>query len=186
MPKNSFGKRFLIPVTIVLAVMVGSRIVYFNSCLIDNDTVYKYVAIVSGLVHFFSIGFGALFIYPNAYFNGAGRRERVIACLITPLVWNFFEIFKMNKVFPFLESLYYGLNSLALLTFTGTFAMMGICEMVCRYLERKRGGEVKIVTAAPIISIVTLFIVIYITAIWGNGAHWFYIFMNGYLSLFVS
>jgi hypothetical protein len=186
MQKNSFEKRFLIPVAILLAVMTGSRIVYFNASLIDNDTLYQYVAIVSGLIHFFSIGFGTLFIYPKAYFNGAGRMERMIACLITPLVWNFFEIFKMSKVFPFLESLYYGLNSLAILTFTMTFALMGICEMVCRYLVKKRGGEVKIITPAPIISIVTLFIIIYITAIWGNGAHWFYIFMNGYISLFVS
>jgi len=186
MSKSSFGKRFLTPVAIVLAVMIGSRIVYFNSCLIDNDVVYQYVAIVSCVIHFFSIGFGALFIYPVTYFNGAGRMERMVACLITPLVWNVFEIYKMSKVFPFLESLYYGLNSLAILTFTMTFALMGISEMVCRYLEKRRGGELKIITPAPIISIVTLFIMTYITAIWGNGTHWFYIFMNGYISLFVS
>ena len=186
MPKNSFKKRFLTPVAIVLAVMIGSRIVYFNSCLIDNDTVYQYVAIVSGLVHFFSIGFGTLFIYPKAYFNGADRMERMIACLITPVVWNFFEIFKMSKVFPFLESLYYGLNSLAILTFTMTFPLMGICEMVCRYVEKRKGGTMKIITPAPVLSIIVLLVVTYITAIWGNGAHWFYIFMNGYIALFVS
>ena len=171
---------------ILLAVMTGSRIVYFNAYLIVNHTVYQYVAIASGLIHFISIGFGTLFIYPVAYFNGAGKTERMIACLATPFVWNVFEIYKMGKVFPFFESLYYGLNSLAILTFAMTFAMMGICEMVCRYVVKKRGKELKIITPAPLIPIVALFIITYITAIWGNGAHWFYIFMNGYIALFIS
>lgn len=148
--------------------------------------VYQFVAVVSGLTHFFSIGFGTLFIYPVTYFKGAGTRERMTACLITPLAWNFLEIFKMADVFPFMESLYYGINSLAILTFTMTFALMGICEMVCRYLVKRKGGTIKIITPAPILSIIVLFFVTYITAIWGNGAHWFYIFMNGYIALFIS
>jgi hypothetical protein len=186
MEKQRFFKRFVVPVAILLAVMIGSRIIYFNSSLIDNHAAYQFVAVVSGLIHFFSIGFGTLFIYPVTYFNGAGKTERMIACLITPLAWNFLEILKMAKVFPVLESLYYGLNSLAILTFTMTLTLMGICEMVCRYVAKRKGGEVKVVTPVPVLSIVALFIVIYITAIWGNGAHWFYIFMNGYIALFIS
>ena len=186
MEKQGFLKRVLAPVAILLSVMIGSRIIYFNSSLIDNHAVYQFVAIVSGLIHFFSIGFGTLFIYPVTYFNGAGKTERIIACLITPFAWNVLEIFKMAEVFPFLESLYYGLNSLAILTFSMTLALMGICEMVCRYVVKRKGGEVKVVTPAPILSIVALLIVTYITALWGNGAHWFYIFMNGYIALFIS
>ena len=186
MEKQRMVKRFLAPMAILLSVMIGSRIIYFNSSLIDNHTVYQFVAIVSGLIHFFSIGFGTLYIYPVTYFNGAGKIERIVACLITPLVWNFLEIFKMAEVFPFMESLYYGLNSLAILTFTMTFALMGICEMVCRYAEKRKGGTMRIITPAPVLSIIVLLVVTYITAIWGNGVHWFYIFMNGYIALFIS
>lgn len=186
MQTNNFAKRFLNPMAIVFIAMIGSRIVYFNSSMIDNHMVYQYVAIISGIIHFFSIGFGAMFIYPTAYLNGASRMERVICCLITPLSWNFIEIYKVSEVFTFFESLYYGVNSLALLTFVGTFAMMAVCEVACRYIVKRRDNPIKIITPVPVMAVVTLFVTIYVTAIWGNGAHWFYIFLNGYIILFGS
>ena len=172
------------PLAIVLITMIASRIVYFNACRIDNDTVYQTVALISGMIHFLSIGFGALLIYPVAYFNGSGKMERIVACLITPVAWNGIEIYNVSEVFSFFESLYYGLNSLALLTFIGTFAMMGICELICRYIMKRRGSRLKIITPIPVIGIIMFFITIYVTAIWGNGAHWFYLFLNGHIALF--
>jgi hypothetical protein len=184
MQRLNFSQRVLKPLVFVFLTMIISRIVYFNSRLIDNDTLYQTIAFTSGAIHFVSIEFGALLIYPIAYFNGSGRIERIVACLITPAVWNCIEIYNVSETFSFLESLYYGLNSLALLTFIGTFALMGVSELACRYKIKKRGSKIKIITPTPIIGIIGHFITIYLTAVWGNGTHWFYLFKNGYIALF--
>ncbi|MCJ7685822.1 MAG: hypothetical protein MUO68_16190, partial [Desulfobacteraceae bacterium] len=101
--------RFIFPVLIVLAVMCFSKIFYNVSWKIDSPQIHWLVAFISGLTLNLSITFGASVVYPLAYFNGARPVERIIACLITPLVWNGWEIIRVTEFFTLGESLYYGL-----------------------------------------------------------------------------
>jgi len=134
MEKKSFVNRLVIQVTIVLAVMVGMSIIYFHlAWRIDSGNFLRpVITTLSAWMLFISIGFGTLYIYPTAFFRGASAGERIIACLVTPVVWNIKEMVRVSEFFSLGETLYYGLNTSFLLAFFGTFGLMGLCELICR------------------------------------------------------
>jgi hypothetical protein len=186
MEKASFGKRFLKPVIIVILTMVVSGVTYFHlSWQIENPTLHEIVALLSSSILFISIGFGTLYIYPVAYFRGAGPAERVIACLITPVVWDIKEMVRVSEFFTFGETLYYGLNTDFILSVFAALGQMGLCELICRWRRGKRSEEpVKILSPVPIISIVLGLAALYVCLLWGMGVHFFYIYIQGYRALF--
>ena len=187
MEKASFGKRFLKPVIFVILTMVVSGITYFYlSWQIQDPSLHAFVALVSSSILFISIGFGTIYIYPVAYFRGANLAERIIACLITPIVWDLKEMVRVSEFFTFGETLYYGLNTVFILSVFGALGQMGLCELICRWRLRKRSGEpVKILSPVPIVSIVLGLLALYVCLLWGMGVHFFYIYIQGYRALFV-
>ncbi len=188
MEKKSFVNRLVIQVTIVLAVMVGMSIIYFHlAWRIDSgNSLRPVITTLSSWLLFISIGFGTLYIYPTAFFRGAGAGERIIACLVTPVVWNIKEMVRVSEVFSLGETLYYGLNTSFLLAFFGTFGLMGLCELICRWRLGKRGDEpVKVFSPAPLVAIFAGLAVLCVCLLWGLGVHFFYIYIQGYRSLFI-
>jgi len=187
MEKKSLMRRFVIPFTIVIHLMVFSSIIYLRlAWRIDNESLKAVVALISSAILFVSIGFGTLLIYPMAFFRGANAAERIIACLITPLIWNIKEMIRVSEFFTFGETLYYGLNTDFLLTVFAALGQMGLCEIICRWRLNKRGGEpVKVFSPAPVVSIVTGLAALYFFLIWGLGVHFFYIYVEGYKALFI-
>jgi hypothetical protein len=135
MSKGDFSHRVVMPVSMVLITMLLSRMVYFNSSAT--------VATLSGLVMFLSIAFGSFLIYPMTFFRGASIPERVIGCLVSPMVWNGIEMYNVGEAFTVSESLFYGLNIIFLATVASQFLIMGICDVFCRLLERRHTGEVR-------------------------------------------
>jgi hypothetical protein len=187
MEKKSFFKRSVIPATIVLHVMIFSGIVYLRLAwrMEAGGSFRAIITWTSSFLLFISIGFGALYIYPRSFFGGAGTAERVAACFVTPLVWNLKEMIRVSEFFSFGETLYYGLNTSALLAFFGTLGLMGLSEILCRRKLAKTSSEpVKILTPAPIAAIVTGLTVFFICWVWGMGVHFFYIYIQGYRALF--
>jgi hypothetical protein len=186
MERMSFGKRFLKPVIFVLLTLLVSNTAYFYlSWQISHPTLRAIFALVSSAVLFISIGFGAVYIYPVAYFRGAGIGERIIACLITPIIWNIKEMVRVSEFFTVGETLYYGLNTVFILSIFGAFGLMGLCELICRWRAGKRGGEsIRILSAAPIVSMIMGLAALYVCLLWGMGVHFFYIYIQGYRMLF--
>ena len=187
MQKTSFLKRFVVPVVIVLVVMTVTAIIYFHlAWRMDTDNVLRPVVVfVSAAILFSSIGFGAVLIYPMAFFRGASAGERIVACLITPLVWNVKELVRVSEFFTFGETLYYGLNTVFLLSVFGALGQMGLCELICRWRLGKRSEEpVKVFSPAPVISIVVGLVALYLCLLWGLGVHFFYIYIEGYRAIF--
>jgi hypothetical protein len=185
MDKKSFVKRIAIPTGAVLASMLVSWIIYNGSWKIRNDIVQFVVANISAIVLFVSIGFGAFVIYPIAYFGGASLRERVLASLVTPIVWNIKEIVRVTQFFTLGESVYYGLNQVLLLCMFGAFAQMGLCEMICRWRLNKRGeGPLRVISSGPVVSIASGLVAFFVLMVWGLGVHYFYIYMEVYKALF--
>jgi hypothetical protein len=187
MERTSFGQRFLKPVFVVLLTLVVSNITYFYlSWQITHPVLGSIVAFVSAAVLFISIGFGTLYIYPVAYFRGANKLERILACLVTPVVWNIKEMIRVSEFFTLGETLYYGLNTAFLLSLFGAIGMMGLCEMLCRWQLGKRTGiRVKVFSPVPVLSIVVGIAALYVCLLWGLGVHFFYIYIEGYRALFV-
>lgn len=186
MEKASFAKRVAIPTCIVLATFVITSILYFHVIWKINPSGFRSLIVfifAAGL--FSSIGFGSLLIYPMAFFRGATAAERIIACLVTPIVWNIKEFIRVSEFFTFGETLYYCLNTSFLLSIFGTLGLMGLCEMICRSRLNKSAEEpVKVFTPIPVASIIVGAAALYICLIWGGGVHFFYIYIDGYRAIF--
>ena len=184
MNEKSFIHRFLAPLSFVLVPILASFIIYFNSSRIDNETLQQMVALVSGCFLIAAIFFGPAVIYPLAFYRGAKTAERIIACLIPAVVFDIYEVYVVSGVFTLAESLYYALNPTPVTIFLIAFGLMGASEIVCRWTVKRRGNQVRILTPAPILAIVAMIIGLYVSLIWGNGAHFFYFYINSYLALF--
>mgnify|MGYP000330215016 CR=1 FL=1 len=132
--------RSIMPAAALVGVFAASTLAYNNAWRIETHGVHQAVATAAGIFLFLSIGFGALVLYPAVSFRGAGPIERVLACLATPLAWNVKEIVRVSEFFPTAEALYYGLNPLFVSILFGTFAQMGLCEILIRWRLKKRGA----------------------------------------------
>jgi hypothetical protein len=188
MEKKSFPKRFISPVAVVLATMVGSGVIYFHlAWRLGSDSFLGPVAsTVSAWLLFISIGFGASYIYATSYYRGAGVAERIAACLITPIIWNLKEMVRVSEFFTFGETLYHGLNTVFLLAIFGALGQMGLCELICRWRLGKSGDRpVKVFSPIPVIAICVGLAALYICLLWGFGVHFFYIYIDGYKAIFV-
>lgn len=186
MSERSFIHRFVIPLSFVMIPLVVSFIIYFNSWRIENHSLHQAVAMVSGIVMIVSVMLGAVVIYPLAFFRGAKPAERIVASLIPGIAFDIYEVYVASGVFPVAESLYYALNPTAVMIFLLAFGLMGMGELVCRWILRRRGQQVRILTPVPIVGIVVMLAGLYVALIWGNGAHFFYAYLNTYLFLFKS
>jgi len=166
--------------------MLASWLIHSGSWKIQDDGLRHWVAFAAGILLFVSIGHGALLVYPMAFFRGATVGERIVACLITPFLWNIKEIIRVSEFFTWGESLYYGLNSAFLPAVLGGLGQMGLCELLCRWRLRRQGRwPARVVTATPLLAILLGLGALFVFLVWGQGVHWFYIYMEGYKALFL-
>ena len=186
MERRSFRSRFVVPAGAVVLIMIASGLIYDASWRIEGEGLRSAIAFVSGIILWASIGHGTLLAYPMAFFRGASMGERMGACVLTPLTWNVKEMVRVSEFFTPGESLYYGLNSLFLLAVIGAFAQMGLCELICRWRLRREGREdIRIFSALPVVAILAGVLAFLVMSAWGQGVHWFYVYMQGYKALFL-
>jgi len=178
MRKRDFFQRIVIPASIVLLTMILSRIVYFNAS--------ASLATIFGVVMFLSIGFGTFLIYPLSFVRGASLPERVIGCLVTPLVWNGIEIYNVGEAFTLTESLYYGVNIIFLGTVAGQFLIMGICDVFCRWFVEHGGQEPKkAISPFAVFASLSGILGIYLVLVWREGVGLHYVLIGLYKSIFL-
>jgi hypothetical protein len=184
MQSPSFTKRFFSPLFLALIVMISSRIAYLYSHRIDDQAIYHSVAVVSGMVQFASIVLVAVLVYPLAYFRGATPLERVIASSTNLAVWVCIDAYNVSEAFGCLESLYYGLN-IGLILFAWKCALMAVLELCCRYVAKRRGERLRVMTPLPFIPVLVFVLVVWVLSKEG-GACYFNRLLDGYLALFRS
>lgn len=183
--KKGIQRRFLYPTLFVLAIMCFSKVLYNVSWKIHSPQIHWLVAVVFGITLSMSITFGASAIYPLTYINGARPVERILACLVTPFVWNAWEVIRVTEYFPLGVSLYYGLNPLFLGAVAFSVFQMGLWEALCRFWLKTRHGEtVSVLTPAPVLSMICGLVGVTIFNVWGMGVHWFYIYGQVYKDIF--
>ena len=139
-----------------------------------------------GTTYFISIAFGALYVYTTAYVRGASLPERFLASFITPLGWLTKEVFVLTASHPFSECLYWYFNPLNLWLAFFVLFEMGAATLIVRAVLKRRGEEVKIVTAAPVAAILASLLFIVFLFAWGKGENVYVIFLEGYRFLFGS
>jgi len=181
--KKGFFHRFAIPVFAVMIPLIVAFIIYFNSWRIENHTVHQFAAIASGLLMILGAMLGALLVYPLAYFREAKLSERIIAALVPGIAFVLYQIYIASGVFSFSESLYYGLNPVSITIFFLAFGFMGFCELVGRWMRKRRGENIKVLTFVPIAAIAVMLTEFYAATIWRNGAHFFYAYVDIYMAL---
>ena len=178
MPNRDFTQRIVVPTSIVLAAMILSRVIYFNSSAT--------VATLSGIVMFLGIGFGSFLIYPMSFVRGASLPERITGCLVTPLVWNGIEMYNVGQAFTLTESLFYGVNILSIGTVAGQFLIMGVCDFFCRLSRGReaRGGK-KVLSPFAVLASVSGILGIYLVLVWGEGVGLHYLLIGLYKNVFL-
>jgi hypothetical protein len=184
MEKLNFNKRFVFPVLTVFLAMATSWIIYNLAWRIDNHLIHQLLATLFGTLLFISVTFGALLIYPLAYFRGAPLPERVVASLINPALWSIKECLRLLTSFTFFESLYYFFNPLSLWLFCGVFAQIGLVEMICRKKLKNQGRDITAVhPAALALFLISMFLVVFLYA-WGQGENIYVIFLAWFREFF--
>ncbi len=182
MQVSSFTNRFLVPLLRALTVMIASRVMYLNAHLIDSQALYHSVAVLAGTVQFASVLLVALLVYPVTYFRGATAAERVIASSTNLAVWVGIDAYNVSEAFPCMESIYYGVNIGSIL-FAWSFAWIGVLEVVCRWVSKRKGSKVRILTPLPFIPVVVFVLVVLVLSKDG-GAAYFNMLLDGYVVLF--
>jgi len=184
MEKQNFNRRFLSPVLIVFVIMAVSFILYYGARSLENQTLYRIIAKISGTTYFLSVAFGILYVYTTAYIRGASRGERILAAIINPFIWATKECCMQLPMYSIAESLYYYLNPLNVWLLFLIILEMGIGTLIARRILRKRGTEMRVITPASLALIaVSLFLVIFAYA-WGKGENFYVMFLEGYRILF--
>lgn len=186
MRKQSLFRRILFPIILVMGVMALSLNLYDLSRHIHNKMLHEILATLSALFMFISIWTGALFANTMAFFRGATFTERILVCLATPVVWcakilfGFWGIYSAGEfLFLLLHHFVMGCPLVALLC-------MGISEIGCRMIVRKRKGSVPLKVFAlnnTLLLILSLVAVVFM--LWNGGHSYYYLYMDVYSNLFL-
>lgn len=186
MERRSYIGRVFVPILVVLGVMVASTLIYDLSRGMANPIIHKMMAHSGAVFMFLSIWMGALFANTMAFFRGASFGERMLVCLATPLIWcakvlsSFIGIYAVPEFFfLLLHHFIIGCPLVALLC-------MGISEIWCRMIARKRSADRSVPVFALNNSLLLLISFILVTLMLWNGGHsYYYLYMDAYSRLFL-
>jgi hypothetical protein len=174
--KSSFTRRFLIPAGTSLGIWLVINFLSTNLGWIQSAAQYRLAMNTLHVLLFIVIAFSSIAVYSQMFFRGASLIERVAGSYITPVAFFIKEIIRVSEFFSFGESLYYGLSPYPFLCLIiGQAGLMAICEMVCRYLyRRKSAAGIRVVTAVPVQIAAISLACIYFMALWhwGEDAYW--------------
>ena len=184
MERKSFTGRFIIPVGVVFVAMTVGFILYNTGGHIPNRFLRGLTVNIGAVSLGLSVAFGPFLVYPMSFFGGAGFRERVVAVFVNPVLWGAKEIVRVSETFSFAESLYYMFNPLMISMVAVFIADIGLLEMLCRRGLKKRGEDVKVFSTPALAAIIGGYSFALFVLLWGLGVHSFYIFIEGYKSIF--
>ena len=186
MEKQNLYRRVLFPILLVVGVMLVSINLYDFSRRIDHQTLYLIISHTSAVFIFVSVWLGALFGNTLAFFRGATFGERVIVCLVPTLVrcalilYDFIGIYSAGEFFfLFFHHIIIGCPLVALLC-------MGISEIWCRMIARRKTGDraIKVFALNNTLVLVLGFISVF-AMLWNGGHFYYYLYMDVYTRLFL-
>jgi hypothetical protein len=186
MKRQSHTRRVFVPILTVLAGMVLSTLIYDLSRGVENPLLHKLMSHTGAVGMFLSIWMGALFANTMAFFRGASFAERMLVCLATPIVWSakvlssFIGIYSTGEfLFLLLHHFIIGCPLVALLC-------MGISEIWCRMIARKKGPDRSLRVFGLGNSLLLLISFVLVALMLWNGGHaYYYLYMDVYGRLFL-
>jgi len=186
MKKQSRLRRIIFPIVLVTAVYFVSISLYDFSRHIENQALHLTISHASAAFIFIAVWLGALFGNTIAFFRGASFGERVLVCLVPPLVRSayilssFIGIYSAGEFFfLFLHHIIIGIPMFALLC-------MGFSEIWCRIIARRKTGDRSIKVFALSNTMLLLFSCAAVTfMLWNLGHTYYYLYMDLYSKLFL-
>ncbi|MGW8321471.1 MAG: hypothetical protein ACWGSD_07955 [Thermodesulfobacteriota bacterium] len=179
-----FRERFFTPVLAVFVVMTSSWLAYNLAWRLENDTLHRILASVSGTLLFLSVALGTPVVYSMAYFRGASLKERIAASLINPFLWATKECIRLSVSFSFFECVYYYANPLNIWLVFGVTAEMALAELFCRQRRRSQGSDIRVLhPGAVAVLLISLSLVVSLY-LWGEGENLYAMFLEGYRVFF--
>jgi len=186
MERQSFSRRFIIPVFIIFIIISVAFVGYSYAWRLGSPFLHHLLASLLGPLYFLLVAFGPLFVYPVAYFRGASPKERVIASLINPFLWMTKECIRLYASFTLLECLYFYLNLLNIWLILGLGIQIGVAELLCRKRLKGLGRDIQVFDVricALLGTCLLLFVLMYAC---GEGEGIWSVYLEGYRRLFHS
>ena len=186
MEKQNIYRRFIFPILLVVGVMLFSTNLYHDSRHIEDHALHLVVSHTSAVFIFLSVWLGALFGNTLAFFRGASFSERMIVCLVPSLfrcalvLYDFFGIYSTSEFFfLFFHHVIIGCPLVALLC-------MGISEIWCRIIARRKTGDRAIrVFALNNTLVLVISLVCVVAMLWNGGHYYYYLYMDLYTRFFL-
>jgi len=186
MKKKSALKRIIFPAGLVLGLMIISIHLYNVSRWWEPQLLHDIFAGLSAAGMFVSIWLGALIANTIAFFQGASFKERLLVCLITPVIWSAKVLFDFTGIFSWTEFLFVSFHAVVMGTIFVALLCMGISEIWCRIIQRKHTNDrsLKVFEFRSALVLFVGFLMSFILLY--NGGHSFYYFyMDIYTKLFL-
>jgi hypothetical protein len=186
MEKQPVLKRIILPAGIVLCLMIVSINLYNYSRWWRPQALHAFFANFSAALMFISIWLGAMIANTMAFFRGASFKERLLVCLVTPIIWDAKVISDFIGIYSPAEILFACFHAVIMGTIFVALLCMGISEIWCRMIYRRRTGNmtVKVFEFKSVLVLIIGFIMSFILLY--NGGHTFYyLYMEAYTKLFL-
>ena len=180
------SRAILKPLLTVFLIALISYLVYYGSRLIGSQPLHQALAAIFGAIYFVSIFFGALYIYTHGYVNGASLPVRILVSSLIPFLWMTKDVLIMTESHPFLESLYWYFNPLSVWMVCLLAIEMGTGTLLGRVILKRHGQQIKVVSLAPVASMVIGALLFGGIFAWGQGENLFSIYLDGYRMFFGS
>jgi hypothetical protein len=166
--------------------MVVSINVYNLSRHIENRILHSVLSSTGAVFMFLSIWLGALSGNTIAFFKGASFGERLIVCLVPPLIWCAKIIYDFIGIYSVGEYFFLALHHFILGCPLVALLCMGISEIWCRIIaKRKPGyGPIRVFGLNNTLIFIISFIAV-VAMLWNGGHAYYYLYMDVYTRLFL-
>lgn len=178
--------RIVIPVGIVVLVMVGAinGYDYAPRLLEFSPGLSRILSNICALGMFVSIWLGVFIAHPMAFFAGASVKERFVVSFLTPVIWSIKLLAGASTVYSGEDLLFWVFYPLIPGVMGATALNMGISEMICRTIMKKRDPRSISVLAPSAVIPLLIGLIIVPLSLYKGGTVFFYFFVDCYTRLF--
>lgn len=184
MKERGIVRRFIVPLVIVVGIMAAASLIFHGSRMLCPGTARTVLLWIFGPLMFISIWFFGFVGVPIAYVSGARFIERFIVAFANPVIWIARMMAKVSCQFGPTELVYFfflpwtfGIVCVTLLEFSTS-------ELVCRAVDRRRGGAVRVFSPIVLALLLLGLAGTYFGLI--RGQEWVYMVVHNYALHFVK
>jgi hypothetical protein len=173
-------------VLVVFLLATVSYLIYYGSRLVGGPAIHQVLAAAFGTVYFVAVFFGALYVYTDCHVRGMPLGRRMVAASVVPFLWITKDVLLMMGSHPIVEGLYWYLNPLSVWLVCLLSVEMGLGTLAGRYILKRRGRAISVVTFGPLAAIVVGAALFGGILAWGQGENLYVLYLDGYRLLFGS